>query len=117
MPRCALKHWPGSQVASTNPRLAVVLMGAAEILGHAVGSSAIAFPHLTVCHEECERRAREALGAKEFDAAREGGCTLRFDDAVAYALDNKPGPNCSGKRQDIDRDVDADIHGVDAAAG
>jgi serine/threonine-protein kinase PknK len=78
-----------------NPRRAVVLMAAAERLGHAIGSSAVALPHLTVFHEECERRAREALDTEEFDAARETGRSLRFDDAVAYALgeDGEPGAN------------------------
>jgi serine/threonine-protein kinase PknK len=73
-----------------HPRRAVALMEAAERLGHATGSSAAVIPHrlphLTVFHEECERRAREALDAVEFDAAREKGRSLRFDDAVASAL-------------------------------
>lgn len=78
-----------------NPRRAVVLMAAAERLGHAIGSSAAVLPHLTVFHEECERRAREALDAPDFDAAREKGRSLRFDDAVAYALaeDDEPSVN------------------------
>jgi serine/threonine-protein kinase PknK len=75
-----------------NPRRAVVLMAAAERLVHAIGSSAAVFPHLTVFHEECDRRAREALGAEEFDAAREKGRSLRFGDAVSYALGNDDEP-------------------------
>jgi serine/threonine-protein kinase PknK len=76
-----------------NPRRAVVLMAAAERLGHASGSLATVLPHLTVFHEECERRARKALDAEDFDAAREKGRSLRFGDAVAYALgeDDEPG--------------------------
>ncbi len=78
-----------------NPRRAVVLMAAAERLVQAVGSSAAVFPHLAVFHEECERRAREALDAAEFDAAREKGSSLRFGDAVSYALgeDDELGAN------------------------
>jgi hypothetical protein len=46
----------------------------------------VVLPHLIVFHEECERRTREELGATEFEAARRQGHTLRFDEAVAYAL-------------------------------
>jgi tetratricopeptide (TPR) repeat protein len=70
-----------------NPRVAVVMMGAAETLGHAVGSATVAFPNLFVYHEECERQAREALGAQEFEAAHEEGSSLSFDEAVAYAVE------------------------------
>jgi hypothetical protein len=41
---------------------------------------------LTVFHDECERRAREALGDNEFEAAWQEGCSLQFDEAVAFAL-------------------------------
>jgi hypothetical protein len=41
---------------------------------------------VVVFHEECERRAREALGDKEFDAAFREGNAMDFDEAVAYAL-------------------------------
>jgi non-specific serine/threonine protein kinase len=67
-----------------------VLMAAAERLRHAIGSSAVVLPqglpHLTVFHEECERRTRKALDAEQFGAAREKGRSLRADDAIAYAL-------------------------------
>ncbi|RZK82230.1 MAG: protein kinase, partial [Rhodococcus sp. (in: high G+C Gram-positive bacteria)] len=39
---------------------AAVLMGAAEELGHTVGSSTVMFPHLLVHHEENKRRIRHA---------------------------------------------------------
>ena len=64
-----------------------VMMGAAETLGHAVGSATVAFPNLFVHHEECERQAREALGAQEFEAAHQEGSSLSFDEAVAYAVE------------------------------
>ena len=70
-----------------DPRVAVVMMGAAEALGHAVGSATVAFPNLLVYHEQCERRAREELGVRGFEAARQDGASLSFDEAVAYALD------------------------------
>jgi hypothetical protein len=76
-------------------RRAVVSMAAAERLGHAIGSSAAVPPILTVFHEECERRAREALDTEEFDAAREAGHAMRLNDAIAYALgeDDEQGVN------------------------
>jgi tetratricopeptide (TPR) repeat protein len=78
-----------------DPRRAVVLMAAAERLGHAIGSSATVPPILTVFHKECERRARQALDAEEFDAASEEGHSMRLDDAIAYALrdDDEPRVN------------------------
>jgi non-specific serine/threonine protein kinase len=67
-------------------RRAVVMMAAAETLVRGVGASTVFLPHLLVFHEECERRSREALGAKEFEAAREEGRSFSFDDAITYAL-------------------------------
>jgi len=68
------------------PARAVALMGAAETVGRAVGNYVFLFPNLPVFHEECDRRARDALDAEAYDAAREEGRSLSFDDAVAYAL-------------------------------
>jgi non-specific serine/threonine protein kinase len=65
---------------------AVALMGAAETVGRAVGNYVFLFPNLPVFHDECDRRARDALDVQVYDAAREEGRSLRFDDAVAYAL-------------------------------
>ncbi len=70
-----------------NPQLAVTLMAAAESLGVAVGTgSTVVFPALLGHHEDCERRAREALSKEEFEAARQKGRSLDFDEAVAYGL-------------------------------
>jgi non-specific serine/threonine protein kinase len=70
-----------------NPQLAVTLMAAAESLGLAVGSgSTVVFPALLGHHEDCERRAQEALSKEEFETARRKGRSLDFDEAVAYAL-------------------------------
>jgi serine/threonine-protein kinase PknK len=72
--------------ADGNPTRAVGLMGAAETVGRAVGNYVFLFPNLPVFHEECERRARDALDAHAYEAARDEGRSLRFGDAVAYAL-------------------------------
>jgi predicted ATPase len=68
------------------PQRAVALMAAAEALVRTVGASAVSLPHLVVFHEECERSAREALSADEFEAARQQGYSLSLDEAVAHAL-------------------------------
>ncbi|GAF44724.1 protein kinase domain-containing protein [Rhodococcus wratislaviensis] len=65
---------------------AAVLMGAAEELGHAVGSVTVVFPHLRSYHAECEQVSRRVLGDRAFDAARQDGRTLDLDAAIVYAL-------------------------------
>ncbi len=69
-------------------RAAAVMMGAADTLAGAVGSMAVPLPRLHDLHAECERQARDALGYDEFDAAREEGSAMSFDEAAAYALDD-----------------------------
>jgi serine/threonine-protein kinase PknK len=68
------------------PARAAALMGAAETVGRTVGNYVFLFPNLPVFHEECDRRTRDALDAHAFEAAHEEGRSLRFDDAVTYAL-------------------------------
>jgi predicted ATPase len=73
-------------VAAGDPRLAVVLTGAAAVLNRSVGSPTAVFPHLLVHHQESENRARQSLGTQAFDAALHEGASLGFDGAVNYAL-------------------------------
>jgi len=80
-------------------RRAAALMAAAEMLGSAVGASTVVLPHLLGFHLECERRAREGLGAEEFEAARQEGCSLGFDDAITYALGKPPSSESELSRQ------------------
>src|SRR5262249_37837745 len=68
------------------PARAVALMGAAQTVGRAAGNYVVLFPDLAGFHQECDRRARDALDVEVYDAAREEGRSLRFDDAAAYAL-------------------------------
>jgi non-specific serine/threonine protein kinase len=70
-------------------RRAVTLMAAAEALGRTVGASSAVLPHLTLFHEECERRARKTLDEQAFLAAWRDGNSLSFNDAVAFALDEE----------------------------
>lgn len=65
---------------------AAVLMGAAEGLGHTVGSSTVMFPHLLVHHEENKRRICHALGERAFQAAHKEGQSLGIQGAIVYAL-------------------------------
>lgn len=66
---------------------AVVLMGAAQAVGRGVGNYVFLFPNLPAFHDECDRRAQEALDAQTYDAAVQEGRSLSFRDAVAYALE------------------------------
>ena len=70
-------------------------MAAAENLSHAIGSSASGLPILIAFHEQCERRAREALDAEDFHVAREEGHSMRLDAVIAYALGEDDEPRVS----------------------
>lgn len=67
---------------------AAVLMGAAESLGRAAGSSSVLFQVLDRIHAECEKSTRIFLGDMEFEARLRHGRGLGLDDAVDYALDD-----------------------------
>ncbi|MGW4337007.1 protein kinase domain-containing protein [Rhodococcus koreensis] len=71
-----------------NANRAAVLMGAAESLSHAVGSSSILFHNHVLHHENCMQMARQSLGEQAFTAAQLEGTALTFSEAVAYALDD-----------------------------
>jgi hypothetical protein len=68
------------------PVHAAVMMVAAETMGGAVGNYAVVFPNLPAVQEESDQRVRNAIDAQAYDAARQKGRSLPFDDAVAYAL-------------------------------
>jgi non-specific serine/threonine protein kinase len=72
--------------AGGEPRLAVMLAAAAAESSRAVGSPLAGFRDYSVHQRECEQRAREALGERQFDAARREGAALSAEEAVAYAL-------------------------------
>lgn len=72
--------------AENHMHRAAVLMGAAEALGRAVGSSSILFHHLHIDHDQCEKTTRHTLGDDEFETARKEGKKLDLGGAVAYAL-------------------------------
>ncbi|MFF3574974.1 protein kinase [Nocardia jiangxiensis] len=76
--------------AENKAERAAALLGAAEALSSSVGSSPVIFENLLVHHEECERRARRALGERALKTAQRSGAGLAFADAVAYALGEQP---------------------------
>ncbi|MGW4333896.1 protein kinase domain-containing protein [Rhodococcus koreensis] len=78
--------------AEQNAHRAAVLMGAAENISHAVGSSSAYLPNLLAHHDDCEHDTRQALGASDFDAAHAEGATLTLLEAVDYALDEQHAP-------------------------
>ncbi|MGW4335881.1 protein kinase domain-containing protein [Rhodococcus koreensis] len=69
-----------------NAHRAAVLMGAAQSLGHALGSSPILFHNHSRHHENCVQMARRSLGERAFLAAQHEGAELTFTESIAYAL-------------------------------
>jgi hypothetical protein len=72
--------------SADSQRIAAVMLGAAAGLANAVGSTSVPFAHLSAHHDECESRARSALGADEFDVAHQEGSSLNFNDAIRLGL-------------------------------
>ncbi|MGV9867537.1 protein kinase domain-containing protein [Rhodococcus koreensis] len=67
---------------------AAVLMGAAEALGRATGSSSVLFRALVSDHDACERSTRSTLGEDRFETGLDKGRQLSFEGALAYALED-----------------------------
>ncbi|WP_260845095.1 ATP-binding protein [Prescottella equi] len=77
-------------VVEQDPERAAVFLGAAEVLFTATGSPIETFQPLVAYHEQCVRRAREALGDNAFDAARQRGVAMNTEEVIAYALGEQP---------------------------
>jgi non-specific serine/threonine protein kinase len=69
---------------------AAVLLGAASHIWPSVGYPMFGSRYFGAPHRECERKARRALGDREFEAAFRRGMGLSVEDAVAYALGEAP---------------------------
>ncbi|MFE3289392.1 protein kinase [Rhodococcus sp. NPDC059234] len=65
---------------------AAVLLGCAQAMRRTGGVPNIALPSLREFHDACERRTRQALGPKSFDANYRKGESASFGEAVAYVL-------------------------------
>ena len=67
-------------------RRAAVLMAAAVALTSAAGTALFPLPDQARWHDDCERRARAALDADEFESAWVQGTAMTLDQAVAFAM-------------------------------
>ncbi|MFC9355753.1 protein kinase [Rhodococcus sp. NPDC057014] len=65
---------------------AAALLGAAQALGAAVGSSPTFLPHMLAYHDKCVQTSRRKLGQKAFATACREGKEFSLAAAVAYAL-------------------------------
>jgi non-specific serine/threonine protein kinase len=66
------------------------LLGAAQALADATGTSKATAPFIDRDSEECEQQARSGLGDEAFESAFEDGMAMRPDDAFAFALSEPP---------------------------
>lgn len=73
-------------------RRAGVLLGAAETLWQAMGVPTMQFPNLERYQQDCKRRVQSLLGSKGFESESARGRSLRPDEAIAFALDEKIEP-------------------------
>jgi non-specific serine/threonine protein kinase len=72
---------------------AAVLLGMAHQLWPLVGGQPLfGSQHYLAAHEACEQQARRTLGDCAFRAAFQRGAELDLDQAIAYALGEKPEP-------------------------
>ncbi|RSM63874.1 LuxR family transcriptional regulator [Kibdelosporangium aridum] len=72
---------------------AAVLLGAASTIWPRVGGQPLfGSQHYLAAHEACEQQAHRTLGNRAFQAAFRRGADLDLDQAVAYALGEKPEP-------------------------
>jgi non-specific serine/threonine protein kinase len=71
-----------------------VLLGTAHQIWPLVGGQPLfGSPPWMIPHDACERQARRALGDRAFQASFGRGAGLDLDQAVAYALGDKPAPS------------------------
>jgi predicted ATPase len=73
-----------------DPRRAATLLGAVESLSQATGTPTATFLDLLAYHDQYERQIRRELGEQAFQAAFGHGMGLSFEDAITYALGEKP---------------------------
>jgi predicted ATPase/DNA-binding CsgD family transcriptional regulator len=76
--------------AEGNAERAARLLAAADNVWRTVGAPGSLLTHLVRHRDECVARCRQVLGPALFNAATERGAKLSSDDAVAYALDQRP---------------------------
>jgi hypothetical protein len=79
-------HWlAGLAAATTAPRRAARLWGAAQALRQEIGNARSV--HMSIDYERHVKPVRANLTAEAFDEAWDEGRAMSLDDAVRYALD------------------------------
>jgi predicted ATPase/DNA-binding NarL/FixJ family response regulator len=78
-------------------RHAAQLLGAADALFTASGSSIDAYHHLAPFHRECRERVQQAIGKVAFASAFDRGRGLTYQQALHLALGEQP-PDARGRR-------------------
>jgi len=68
---------------------AAVLLGTTEAMWQEIGAQLFGYESMLRLSIQCATATRDALGDQAFEDARHQGRQLRFDDAVARALDRK----------------------------
>lgn len=66
------------------------LLGICVTLRNSIGTELSGWGHLAGFHDQCESKARVALGDQGYAEAIHFGATLSFDEAIAYALGDLP---------------------------
>ncbi|WP_172652710.1 protein kinase domain-containing protein [Rhodococcus opacus] len=87
-------------------RRAAVLLGATEALRAVMGTTTVLVPNLRTHQEQCEQRARTALGGGAYETAFRQGKNMCFEEAAAYALDEQtptPPPHAAGAAASLTR--------------
>jgi hypothetical protein len=74
------------QTASGNSRSAATLQGAAQQIWRSVGLPLFGSAYFNAPHNECEARARHALGDHGYEAAFRDGAHLSLDETLTCAL-------------------------------
>ena len=99
--RCSTNHGYGATALEAlawiagsrhDPRRAVVLLAAASAISAAAGALLNPISEMVGWHDECERRAREELGAAEFQTAWAQGDALSLSEATAFAVTDTATP-------------------------
>jgi non-specific serine/threonine protein kinase len=72
--------------SNDQPRRAATMMAAAAAVSHDLGAPTPTFVLIGDFHDECERRAREQLGPRDFEAAWRHGTSLTLDQTITFAL-------------------------------
>ena len=80
---------------------AATLLGAADRLWEIMGRPLATYQHLYPFHEACVQTSTEQLGTARFEAAFERGASFSVDDAISYALGERPTTAVSSEQDSV----------------